>query len=315
MIERHARMCSTAAVAAALMLMVAAGATNVAAQSRDRTPPTAPTNLHVTGLTSYTVSLAWTASTDNSGRFSYRVLADGFGGGTTTVDQTSTSVTLRLSAGYQYRLSVSAVDRAGNRSASSNIVTVTTPADTTPPTAPALSVGSLTATTAPLTWTPSVDDGPFVSYQVLVNGSPAVWAGGNTSITVEGLAPSTTYTFSVQGRDNWQNWSPVSNEVTATTAPVNAADVTPPTAPTNLTDFGMSFEDGETWLFWTQSTDDTDPQSVIRYEIFVNGRLDHSIIGRDRTILYGDVPGPNTFTVVAVDVAGNRSKAATLTIP
>jgi hypothetical protein len=28
----------------------------------------------------------------------------------------------------------------------------------------------------------------------------------------------------------------------------------------------MSFQDGETWLFWQQSTDDVDPQSFIRYD-------------------------------------------------
>ena len=313
--ERHALIRSTAAQTAGLMLMVGLAATSAAAQSRDRTPPTTPSNLRVTSFTSYTVSLAWNPSTDNSGRFSYRVVASGTGGGTTTVSQSSTTVTLRLSAGYKYSLSVSAVDSANNRSGNSNVVTTTLPADTSPPTAPSVSAGDVTATTVPLTWTASVDDGPFVSYQVLVNGSPAVWAGGNRSITVEGLTPSTSYTLSVQGRDNWQNWSPVSNEVTVTTDAVNTSDVTAPTAPRNLTDFGMSFDDGETWLFWTQSTDNSDSQSVIRYEVFINGRLDHSIIGRDRTILYRDVPGTSTLSVVAVDVAGNRSPAATLTIP
>jgi hypothetical protein len=144
-----------------------------------------------------------------------------------------------------------------------------------------------------------------------VDGGPSVWAGGVTSITIQGLTPATTYTFAVQGRDNWQNWSPLSNAVTVTTAPSNPNDTTPPTPPTNL----YSWEFGcEIWLFWTQSTDDQDAQSVIKYEISVNGRLDHSVIGRDRTILYGDRDGANTFDVVAVDVAGNRSAPASLTL-
>lgn len=70
----------------------------------------------------------------------------------------------------------------------------------------------------------------------------------------------------------------------------------------------------EVWLFWTQSTDNEDAQSTIKYEIVANGRLDHAVIGRDRTILYGDVNGQNVFNVVAVDVAGNRSTPASLAL-
>src|SRR5581483_3616327 len=45
--------------------------------SGDTTPPTAPTNLKVTGTTSSTVSLSWTASTDNVGVTGYDVLNAG----------------------------------------------------------------------------------------------------------------------------------------------------------------------------------------------------------------------------------------------
>ena len=44
-----------------------------AAWAADGTPPTAPTNLRVTGTTSFSVSLAWNPSTDNSGSFVYRI--------------------------------------------------------------------------------------------------------------------------------------------------------------------------------------------------------------------------------------------------
>lgn len=295
-----------------VLLTLVLSASSISAQSRDRTAPTAPTNLRVTSLTSYVVSLAWNPSADNSGAFSYRVNAKGYGGGTVTVAQTSTTFELRLLSGYQYSISVHAVDAAGNKSMSSNTVTVLLPADTTAPTAPVLSAGDVTASTVSLLWEASIDDGPYVSYQMLLNGSPAVWAGGVTSMTAQGLTPSTTYTFGVQGRDNWDNWSPLSNEITVTTQPSDPNDTMPPTAPTNLTDFGMTSV-CEVWLFWTQSVDNVDPQSVLRYEVSVNGRLDHSVIGRDRTILYGDVNGQNVFTVAAVDVAGNRSAPATIT--
>ena len=59
---------------------------------RDRTPPTAPTNLVVTATTENSVSLAWGPSTDNSGSFSYIICCAG--GTTVTVSQTVTSHTL-----------------------------------------------------------------------------------------------------------------------------------------------------------------------------------------------------------------------------
>src|SRR6187549_2586912 len=39
----------------------------------DRTAPSRPTNLRVTSSSAYQISLAWNASTDNSGALSYKV--------------------------------------------------------------------------------------------------------------------------------------------------------------------------------------------------------------------------------------------------
>ncbi|MCI0644608.1 MAG: hypothetical protein L0332_16275, partial [Chloroflexi bacterium] len=58
---------------------------------------------------------------------------------------------------------------------------------------------------------------------------------------------------------------------------------------------------------WTESFDNQTPQSAIQYEVYVNGVLDHVITGDDQTILYGTISGDNTFTLIAVDSAGNRS--------
>ena len=54
-------------VFASLMLVLVLAASPVAA-AKDRKPPT---NLQVTGMTSYSVSLVWTPSTDNSGSVTY----------------------------------------------------------------------------------------------------------------------------------------------------------------------------------------------------------------------------------------------------
>jgi Cellulose binding domain/Fibronectin type III domain len=87
----------------------------------DTTPPSAPGNLHVTGTSSSSVSLAWTASTDNVGVSGYEVNGSPAGAGT------STTVT-GLSPSTTYTFTVRAVDAAGNRSAASNQVSATTAA-------------------------------------------------------------------------------------------------------------------------------------------------------------------------------------------
>ena len=71
-----------------LVLTLLFGSSVLSAQSRDRIPPTAPTNLVVTATTEHSVSLAWGPSTDNSGRFSYIICCAGT---TVTVSQTMTS--------------------------------------------------------------------------------------------------------------------------------------------------------------------------------------------------------------------------------
>jgi hypothetical protein len=71
---------------------------------------------------------------------------------------------------------------------------------------------------------------------------------------------------------------------------------------------------GEVGLRWTQSTDDQDPQSAIRYRIFINGAPDPvgiDAIGVGRWVTYGVVDGENTFVLRAIDSAGNVSARAT----
>jgi hypothetical protein len=65
-----------------------------------------------------------------------------------------------------------------------------------------------------------------------------------------------------------------------------------------------------------QSTDATDPQSAIEYEIFLNGRFFTLNPPGSSAFLY-TVSGTNTWTVVAVDRSGNHSSPsnpATVTV-
>jgi hypothetical protein len=77
-----------------------------------------------------------------------------------------------------------------------------------------------------------------------------------------------------------------------------------------------SCQEGAAVLRWTQSTDNLDPQFTIRYEIYVNGifRPESTMIGYGNTIAYAVVDGFNTFEVIAVDSAGNRSAPTSITL-
>jgi hypothetical protein len=72
--------------------------------------------------------------------------------------------------------------------------------------------------------------------------------------------------------------------------------------------------DGETWLAWTASTDNTTPQRYIQYQLFVNGVLDNWGIGFTNDIVYGEPMSTNVYSVVAIDENGNASGPATLSI-
>lgn len=302
-----------ARLAAILVILLSMFGATPALAARDRTPPTRPTNLRVTSKTSYQVLLAWNASTDNSGTFSYRVVVSD--GGTYTVPQTQTTFTAFVAPAGTYSFYVYAVDGSGNSSQRSNTLQVTPPPDTTAPTPPVLSVTGVNPTEVSLAWTASTDDGPYLFYQVFVNGSPSVDARQNRFAVITGLTPGTTYQFTVKARDLYgpPNVSASSNVVTVTTGTIGGVDTEPPSAPTNL--YGWDAGDGarEINLFWTQSVDNQTPQASIVYEVYMNGVLDHTTTG-GRAILYATQAGANVFTVIAVDQAGNKSAPASVTI-
>ncbi|MGW0535079.1 glycoside hydrolase family 6 protein [Streptomyces sp. NPDC003032] len=93
----------------------------------DTTAPSAPTGLKATAKTASSVSLAWTASTDNVGVSGYDVYRDGAKVAASPVSGTTyTDTGLSTSTAYSY--TVRARDAAGNTSASSAALSVTTDA-------------------------------------------------------------------------------------------------------------------------------------------------------------------------------------------
>ncbi|WP_421764917.1 S8 family serine peptidase [Ekhidna sp.] len=89
----------------------------------DTQAPTAPTGLAASNVTQTSLTLNWNASTDNVGVTGYDVYQGATNIGTVT--STSANVT-GLAAGTSYTFTVRAKDAAGNVSAASNAVNVTT---------------------------------------------------------------------------------------------------------------------------------------------------------------------------------------------
>src|SRR5215207_1684447 len=279
--------------------------------------PASSLNLRSTGNTSWSVSLAWDAAT---GAASYRV-RDNWGR-EITVPGTQTSVTWKyphppLNPGATYSFSAYAVDAAGNKAASSNTVTVKLPQDTQAPTVPTFSVTSVGTRHISLAWS-STDDSPWISYIMTRDGVriSSGWISA-TSRTFTLLQPATTYTFTAQARDYFENVaggnvSAVSAPLTVTTKANDGSDVTAPTQPSPVF---VDLYDGdiEIQVSWGASTDNVTPGNVIIYEMYVNGVHENSAIGTTQTTGYG-VRGDNVITVIAIDEAGNRSIAGTTTI-
>ncbi|MGN7810346.1 endonuclease [Flavobacterium sp. 22076] len=91
--------------------------------STDTQAPTAPTSLASTSKTAVSISLSWNASTDNVAVTGYDVYANSTY--KTTVSGTTATIT-GLTASTAYSIYVKAKDAAGNASASSNTISVTT---------------------------------------------------------------------------------------------------------------------------------------------------------------------------------------------
>jgi bacillolysin len=93
----------------------------------DTTPPSAPAGLAASGTTGTTTNLTWTASTDNVAVTGYDI----YQGTTLKGSSTTTSYSVTgLTALTTYSFTIKAKDAAGNVSAASNAVSVTTTAAT-----------------------------------------------------------------------------------------------------------------------------------------------------------------------------------------
>lgn len=189
----------------------------------DKEAPGTPGTIVASQLTDRSVTLTWPAATDNVGVTGYTVYRNGTAVGTTA---TTTYTDSGLTASTLYSYSVTAQDAAANMSPQSAVTSVTTkPADTVAPTAPGQPVaGTVTPTSVALTWAASTDNYGVTQYVVYRNGAQAGVVTA-TGFTDSGLAPSTTYVYTIVAKDAAGNASGASAARSVTTAAGNVANV------------------------------------------------------------------------------------------
>jgi len=268
----------------------------------DTTAPSTPTGLTANAVSASQINLSWSPATDNVAVTGYRVRRDGTLlitlGNVTTFQDTG------LTAATTYSYTVRALDAAGNVSAISSPAGATTQAapDTTAPSTPT----GLTATAASssqinLSWTAATDNVGVTGYNVYRGGTLIATTGAVTTFQNTGLAPSTTYSYTVRALDAAGNLSSPSSSASATTqAP---PDTTAPSTPTGL--IATAASSTQINLAWTPATDNV---GVTGYNIY-RGGMQIATVGAVTTFQNTGLTASTTYsyTVRARDAAGNVS--------
>ncbi|QJC51548.1 hypothetical protein HGI30_08280 [Paenibacillus albicereus] len=188
----------------------------LASEGSDAEAPTAPTNVASPSQTATTASLSWTASTDNTGVAGYNVYNGGVFAGSTTSPSSTSFVVRGLTPSTAYSFTVKAKDGAGNLSAASAALSVTT---APPPAAPTnVAATSATMTSLGLSWSPPSNLSGVAGYNVY-SGTTLVGSTTGTAYTLNGLLPDRTYSLTVRSFDSAGALSSPSGALSASTAP------------------------------------------------------------------------------------------------
>lgn len=314
--------------------------------TRDTNPPSTPSNLTAIANSSSTISLSWAASTDNVGVTGYRIYRNSSLIATTT----STSYTdSNLSPSTSYTYAVSAYDAAGNESAKSNSVTVTTHANSSINNIVVRAKGSYAGNAWPIMeiWvnnvkinSTTVNSSIYSDYLFSFNNSEGISKVDVVFIN-DYYDPSTG-----QDRNLWVDYIIINNQRYEAESPlttydkgygsagfdglnvipgqesmlwngalrfnlnnIQSLDAIGPSAPSNLKVGAITST--AIVISWSPSTDNN---AVAGYKIFRDGS---QIVTTSSTSFKDRSLSPSTtytYTVIAYDTNGNKSKPISLSV-
>ena len=203
-----------------------------------------------------------------------------------------------LTNGTLYSYTVKARDAAGNVSAAS--AASATPADTTAPSIPAGLAATPGDAQVALSWTASTDNVGVTGYKVY-RGGVLVGSPAGPSFVETGLTNGVAYSYTVAAVDAAGNTSAQTAAVSVT-----PSDTQAPSIPTGIT-LTKNAQQHSITVAWNASTDNV---AVVKYRLYRNGTL----VSQPTTTSYNDLDLANgktySYTVAAVDAAGNASAQA-----
>jgi chitodextrinase len=303
------------AAAALLTGATLAVAVPAASAGADTTPPPTASQFYINGITDTSVSMQWAPGyiTEPTGWRLYRngVLHVPSTGGSGYWDR-------NLTPGATYSYYVVSFDAAGNTSAPTRTLTVTTRGPGVVPSGPAnLRATEVSPSRVTLEFDRPHDEfdvGAFVIYDgttEVASTWTSPFAGPTATVQIRHLVPGGSHSYSVRAsRPQPYGMSPPSNTLQVSTP--TTTDAQPPTVPAGLVVRESSYACDFVDLSWTQSTDNADPQSAIDYEYYVNGTFRGYVrgVGQAQSIQLTS-HGTHTLSVRAVDSSGNASGQST----
>ncbi|MBH2036286.1 MAG: fibronectin type III domain-containing protein [Pseudomonadales bacterium] len=266
----------------------------------DDVPPTRPGAPVVSDITEKSATLSWEPSSDDVGVSGYQVVLNGL----LVFPTLGTRFTFTgLTSGAYHWVYVRARDNEGNLSGVSpgTVFQTAGQAPAPRPLPPEASITALTSRSARLEW--QHQEGVAGSgVRILINEERFIDVLIFNAIVLPDLIPNAEYSISVSTFDIFGQLSE------PTTLVYEPLDVTPPSAPGNLRNVDV----GTDWvkLIWDESTDDV---GVCEYVIYSN----HEYFDSTALTHYTAVdllPGTHSFEVCAMDLSGNASDPAALTV-
>lgn len=298
----------------------------------DVTKPTlSNTGLILTNKTGNSISIAWTAATDDKTaaadlQYEVSIYSDGAWKTVATLKGATSYKFQDLKELTDYKIAVKVIDAAGNSTSYDELSVKTIEAEDFE--APALSDATLTVTekdqtSISISWNAATDNktaAKDMQYEVSIYANDA-WTvvatvKGDTKYKYEGLTENTEYKLAVSAIDEAGN-SSAYNELNATTEA--APDETAPKLPENSEVTVTDKTPKTVSISWNAATDDKTAAKDLKYEVNIyvdeawktvatlTGTTEYKFEDLDENTRY-------MIAVYAVDEAGNKSAYDELTV-